>query len=133
MGVGEWTLHQHHNDGVVAASEDGLRSKIGTANGQHGARELDALRADDRCVVDAQLATVRAKRSRSFLRYVRQIRASHLEPDGKDARRSGGASGARSCALRGADADAGWNADWCRLQPDRRQSRLGRKSRKYSE
>src|SRR5438105_15177541 len=119
MGVGQWTLHQHHNDGVVAASEDGLRSKIGTANGQHGTRELDALRADDRCVVDAQLAILRAKRSRSFLRYVRQIRARHLEPDGKDARRSGGASGARSWTLPGGGSDAGWDGERGGVQSDR--------------
>ena len=61
-------LHQHHDHGVVSADPAcQMRSRFRTATGEHSIKKLPSVRPDDRRVVDAQLATFRTKRARSFL------------------------------------------------------------------
>src|SRR5260370_41853749 len=99
-----------------------MRSRLGTTSRKHGPDKFRALSADERRVVDAQLAALRAKRPRSFLRRVCEVRPGHVEREWKDARRSCLARSPRAPALYGVNVDAGRYADRRSLESDRRES-----------
>src|SRR5690349_17085952 len=130
---GRKRIVREHSDYVVSSPGLTIEVRYGSSAGDYGADKFRTVPPADRCVVHAQLATIRTERARSFLRRVWQVWTSYFQQQWPNARRGSEERGTREGFLRRVDVNSRRNADGCGFQPNRRKSRLGRKLRSDAE